>query len=160
MVPRSGKVRELDAHFHALEAACRRVGAKVTHQRREVLRALVENGGHPDAQSLFRTVRERMPTISPDTVYRTLAFLEDHALVRRVQLSADRVRYEANRGQHHHFICTSCGEVLDFESSSLDAIELPESATALGVPSGRQLQVFGVCWECMRKMNEVAEDGG
>lgn len=148
MVPRNGMVKEIEAHLRALEAACRKVGAKLTHQRREVLRALVESDRHPDAQAVFRTVRKRLPTISFDTVYRSLAFLEEHELVRRVQLSADRIRYEANRGQHHHFICTDCGEVLDFESPSVDAIELPEAATALGAVTAWQLQVYGTCRTC------------
>ncbi len=148
MGPRDTPAAESEARLDALEAACRRVGGKLTHQRREVFRALVESDGHPDVQAVFHTVRRRMPTISFDTVYRTLAFLEDHALVRRVRLSADRIRYEANPRAHHHFICTTCGRLIDFESRALDALELPDAATTQGSVSGWQVQVYGTCRDC------------
>lgn len=157
MGPDKGQVAEIEIHLDALEAACRRVGAKITHQRREVLRTLVESDGHPDAQAVFRTVRQRMPTISFDTVYRTLAFLEDHSLVRRVQLSADRIRYESNPRRHHHFICTTCRQLFDFESQGLDALTLPEVATALGSVTAWQLQVYGTCRGCERETHAKGE---
>ncbi|HDS29024.1 MAG TPA: transcriptional repressor, partial [Candidatus Acetothermia bacterium] len=150
MAPDHTGMAESEARLDALEAACRKVGAKLTHQRREVFRALVETDGHPDAQAVFLTVRRSMPTISFDTVYRTLAFLEDHALVRRVRLSADRIRYEVNPRPHHHFICTCCGRLFDFESRALDALTLPEAATGQGSVSGWQLQVYGTCRDCER----------
>lgn len=147
----------VQAQLSALEEACRRAGAKVTHQRREVLRAVVESKSHPDAQEVLRIVRERVPTISPDTVYRTLAFLEEHELIRKVHVSTDRARYDGKRSAHHHFICTHCGRILDFESPALDAMKLPGAAIALGTPIASQLQVFGICTMC-KKHKEGDDD--
>jgi Fur family peroxide stress response transcriptional regulator len=139
---------DLDERLQALEEACRKAGAKVTHQRREVLRALVSADAHPDAHAVFKAVRERVPTISFDTVYRTLAFLEAHDLIRRVHVSGERARFDGNHRPHHHFVCTRCGQILDFESRALDALSLPGEATALGTPMLTQLQVFGICTSC------------
>jgi Fur family peroxide stress response transcriptional regulator len=140
----------VDARLKALEDVCRRVGANVTHQRREVLRVIVETDSHPDARTVFRRVRERMPTISFDTVYRTLSFLEEHRLISRVRLTGERARFDGNHRRHHHFICTTCGRIDDFESETLDVMELPREATKLGTAAARQLQVFGVCRRCAR----------
>ncbi len=140
----------VDARLKALENVCRSVGANVTHQRREVLRAVVETDSHPDARTVLRRVRERMPTISFDTVYRTLSFLEEHRLIDRVRLTGERARFDGNPRRHHHFICTKCGRIVDFESKTLDDMELPREAAELGTPMGSQLQVYGVCRRCAR----------
>jgi len=123
----------------------------VTHQRREVLRAVVETDSHPDAHTVLNRVRERMPTISFDTVYRTLSFLEEHDLIGRLHASGERARFDGNSRPHHHFICTECGRIVDFESGELDGMALPDRVVELGTPTSRQLQVFGVCRNCERR---------
>jgi len=141
----------VEKRLRDLESACRRSGARVTHQRREVLRAVVETDEHPDAQTVLRRVRARMPTISFDTVYRTLAFLETHGLIGRVHASAERARFDGKQTPHHHFICSRCGRILDFESEEIDRVELPKRVEQLGTPMSRQMQVFGVCRDCTSK---------
>ncbi len=140
--------RGVERRLEELEAACRRAGARVTHQRREVLRAVVETDTHPDAHTVLRRVRQHMPTISFDTVYRTLAFLEENNLIRRVRATGERVRFDGNPAHHHHFICTECGKIIDFDSGALDEMALPDELEELGTVAGRQLQVFGVCRDC------------
>ncbi len=139
---------KIERRLADLETACRNAGARLTHQRREVLRAVVETDAHPDAQSVLLRVRERMPTISFDTVYRTLSFLEERNLISRVRATGERIRYDGNHLSHHHFICTECGKIIDFENQSLDDIELPEELKELGTAVSRQLQVFGICRDC------------
>jgi len=141
----------VEQKLHELESACRQVGARVTHQRREVLRVVVESEEHLNAQSVLEQVRERMPTISFDTVYRTLSFLEEHGLISRVAATGERARFDANQAPHHHFICTECGKIIDFQSEEVDEITLPERVTRLGTATSRQLQVYGVCRDCERR---------
>ena len=104
---------DVECRLKALEEACRRTGARMTHQRREVLRVVVETDAHPDAHTVLKRVRKRMPAISFDTVYRTLSFLEEHGLINRVHASGERARFDGNDRPHHHFICTSCGVIRD-----------------------------------------------
>ena len=47
-------------------------GVRVTHQRLEIFREVASSTAHPDAETVFRGVRDRLPTVSLDTVYRTL----------------------------------------------------------------------------------------
>ncbi len=143
---------EADARLKELESACRKAGARITHQHREVLRTVVESDVHPDAHSELLCVRERMPTISFDTVYRTLSFLEEHDLISRVHVTGARVRFEGNQTVHHHFICTECGRIIDFESEEVDEIAPPppEGAKKLGTAASRLLQVHGICRDCER----------
>ena len=148
---------DMDSRLKALEQACRRTGARVTHQRREVLRVVVETDTHPDAHTVLKRARERMPAISFDTVYRTLSFLEEHDLINRVHASGERARFDGNKRPHHHFICTQCGRIVDFESEELDSMELPDDVAKLGTSTSRQLQVFGICRNCEARKEETDE---
>jgi Fur family peroxide stress response transcriptional regulator len=91
-----------------------------------------------------------MPTISFDTVYRTLAFLEEHDLISRVHATGERLRFDGNQAVHHHFICTHCGRIFDFVSTEVDKMPLPAEARKLGIAASRQLQIYGICRDCKR----------
>jgi len=81
-------------------------------------------------------------------VYRTLSFLEEHDLISRVHATGESARFDGNHRPHHHFICTKCGKIIDFESEEVDAMTLPKEATKLGTAASRQLQVYGICRDC------------
>ena len=62
---------------------CRDAGIKATHQRQEIYVELAHTEEHPDAETVFRRVRLRIPTISFDTVYRNLRTLEEHGVIQK-----------------------------------------------------------------------------
>ena len=114
------------------EEVCHDAGVRLTHQRLEIFREVAQAGDHPDAEMVYNRVRERMPTVSLDTVYRTLWLLNDHGLITTLGQSRERTRFDANLSRHHHFVCLQCGLTQDFYSKELDNLELPASAGALG----------------------------
>ena len=106
---------------------------------------------HPDVETVYEAVRQRVPTISLDTVYRTLATLTERGLITRVSFTAGPARYDANPARHHHFVCTRCGLVRDVEDEELDAIRPTEEVTQIGRPDTVTVQFRGVCRECQKK---------
>jgi Fur family peroxide stress response transcriptional regulator len=127
---------------------CRKSGAKITHQRLEIFREVAQTGDHPDAETVFKGVRERMPTISLDTVYRTLWWLKELGLIKTLGPPRERTRFDANLGRHHHFICTQCGLTRDFYSDKFNKLKLPESVQRIGQAEMIQVEVKGVCHQC------------
>lgn len=142
--------QRLQDRLEHLQAVAREAGVKLTHQRLEIFRALASTEAHPDADTLHRTVRRRMPTISLDTVYRTLWMLHDLGLVMTLGPQPDRARFDANLEQHHHFVCLRCGLVRDFESEALARLPLPRSVAALGRVRDAHVEVRGTCGACQR----------
>ena len=71
----------VEARMAAFREACLLKRLRLTHQRIEVFRALASSEEHPDVESIHRVVRKRIPTISPDTIYRNLKLLAEHGLV-------------------------------------------------------------------------------
>jgi len=131
--------------------ACRRLGIKATHQRTEILRELAATEEHPDADTVYRRVRERIPSISLDTVYRTLRMLEEKKVISRVGFRGGSVRFDANTDRHHHFICTECGFVGDFYCDALDGFAAPPQAAALGEVDSVHVELWGRCRDCREK---------
>jgi Fur family transcriptional regulator, peroxide stress response regulator len=142
-------------HF---QAAARRAGVKMTHQRLEIFRALAETDDHPDAETLFRAVQRRVPTVSLDTVYRTLWTLRDLGLVTTLGPQRDGVRFDANLDSHHHYVCVRCGLVRDFESEGLSRLRLPAAVTRIGSVVDAHVEVRGLCAQCQRERGRSKDE--
>jgi Fur family peroxide stress response transcriptional regulator len=143
--------REVAQRMARFEQVCRDAGVRLTRQRLEIFRHVAQTGDHPDAEMTYKRVRERVPTVSLDTVYRTLWLLNDHGLITTLGPSRERTRFDANLTRHHHFMCVRCGSTRDFYSEELNDIKLPRSARAFGRIETTRVEVRGVCRECAGK---------
>lgn len=141
----------VEARFENLKAVARKAGVKLTHQRLEIFRALAAAEDHPDADGLHRAVRRRVPTVSVDTVYRTLWALHELGLVATLGPERDRIRFDANLDRHHHYVCARCGLVRDFESAALNALPVPPAVRAFGSVAAAHVEVRGICGRCQRQ---------
>ncbi|MEO6318216.1 MAG: transcriptional repressor [Acidimicrobiales bacterium] len=111
--------------LHAI--AAERLGAddqRYTSQRR----ALVELMVTLDQPLTIPQLLERQPGLAQSSAYRNLAVLERAGVVHRVVTSAvEFARYELAEDlthHHHHLICSSCGDVTDFQVSATVEHEL------------------------------------
>ena len=145
-VPQDEALRRVDSFAQGL----RENGMRLTHQRLEVVREIAGTDEHPDVESIYRGVRDRVPTISLDTVYRTLAALTDLGLIARVTATSGPARYDANTLRHHHFVCTRCGLVRDVVNPDLDAVRAIDQTAAFGTVESVEVQLRGVCRGCER----------
>ncbi len=142
---------EVQRRVDSLSRALRESGLRLTHQRLEVVREVAQTDEHPDVETIYRAVRARVPTISLDTVYRTLTVLGRLGLVKRVTATPGPMRYDANTAHHHHFVCTRCGLVRDVDDEGLDAVRAPHSTASLGSVESIEVQLRGVCIDCRKK---------
>ena len=143
--------QDIDQRMARFNKACRNSGAKLTHQRMEIFREIAQTGDHPDAEKVFQGVRERMPTVSLDTVYRTLWWLKELGLIKTLGPLRERTRFDANLSPHHHFVCIQCGLTRDFCSDKFDTLKLPESVQSIGYAEMTQVEVKGICHKCAAK---------
>ena len=139
---------DIEQRMARFEEVCRNSGAKLTHQRIEIFREVAQTGDHPDAEKVFKGVRKRMPTVSMDTVYRTLWWLKDLGLITILGPPRERARFDANLSRHHHFVCTQCGLTRDFFSDEFDRLKLPDSVRSIGHVEKTQVEAKGLCLKC------------
>jgi Fur family transcriptional regulator, ferric uptake regulator len=118
--------------FDAIEGACRERGLRMTGQRRVIARLLGEAEDHPDVVELHRRAAAIDPKISLSTVYRTLKLFETKGIIERLEFLGGRSRYErASREHHDHLINLSTGDVIEFRSEEIEALQT-EIARRLG----------------------------
>lgn len=129
---------------------CRQIGLKITPQRLEIFREMIGAKDHPSALMLHKKLQRRMPTISLDTVYRTLLTFEQHNLIARVNTRQSLARFDALMEPHHHFICERCHGIEDIQSESLDALQLAERASEWGEIRKVDVVMYGICKKCLR----------
>jgi Fur family peroxide stress response transcriptional regulator len=128
---------------------CRKAGLRVTQQRLEIYRELMASTDHPSAETLHQRLRLSMPTLSLDTVYRNLAALANRGLINKVETSESLSRFETSPIPHHHLICRTCGEIMDFRWSLIDEAALPDELRAWGVIEHKNIVAYGVCRRCL-----------
>ena len=145
------KNRELLEHeFDAFRKVCKGRGIKFTQQRFEIFLEVMKAGDHPSAEDIYRRVRDRLPSISLDTIYRTLTTLESYGLIGRVQV-VDKTRFDPNLKIHHHLICSVCKSLTDFYWPDFDDMKPPPGMETWGHPEAKHVQIVGVCSKCSSK---------
>ncbi|MBK7143039.1 MAG: transcriptional repressor [bacterium] len=132
-------------HFYDI---CDRHQVKVTRAREEVFRAVASSELHPDVETIYKGVQKRIPRVSLDTVYRAVRLLRDLHLLHTVDSSPDRIRFDANLGPHHHFVCIQCETVYDFQSREYRALRTPAAAQMIGRVQETRIELRGICHHC------------
>jgi len=131
--------------------ACRELGIKATHQRLEIFREVAQSFAHPDAETVYRGVQRRIPTVSLDTVYRTLKLLTELGFIATLGLRQEAVRFDGNQEPHHHHVCTRCGKIQDIAAALLDLEKVQRNLTATGTVMSAHIEVRGLCAACSRR---------
>jgi Fur family ferric uptake transcriptional regulator len=104
----------------------------MTGQRRLIARILDEADDHPDVVELHRRASQVDNRISLSTVYRTVKLLETAGIIERLEFRDSRARYEQAAREHHdHLINLETGDVIEFRSEEIEALQT-EIARRLG----------------------------
>jgi len=93
-----------------------RLGLKQSSQRDAVLSIFLATHDHLSTDELHRLVKEHDPTIGYTTVYRALKLFAECGLAAEIEFRDGIARYEhsLHRRNHHHMICTVCGDSVEF----------------------------------------------
>ncbi|MDX2481299.1 MAG: Fur family transcriptional regulator [Desulfuromusa sp.] len=132
------------------ENACRSQGLRLTPQRLEIFKELATATDHPSAENLYVRLVKKMPTLSLDTVYRTLGTFVQQGLVNKVETIESQARFEALSAQHHHLICQKCKQIIDFHWPSVDEAALPEEVQTWGEIERKNVTIYGTCQNCLK----------
>lgn len=130
------------------ENACREAGLRLTHQRLEIFSELADTPDHPTAETIYQRIRKKIPTISLDTIYRTLATFAHHGLINKIETAESQARFEVKLMRHHHVICRRCNRITDFQWESLDDVSLPAEIDRWGRVENRNVIAYGICAAC------------
>jgi len=120
-------------------------GLRVTPQRVAISALLLDRHAHYTPHEVHEALRRRFPSLSPNTVYLTLAQLEAAGLVQRVHVEGQSV-FDSNTRVHDHLYCQGCGLLADVPSAAAPAKAPPQAAQWRIDHASRTL--FGLCPAC------------
>ena len=142
-----------DDRFEELVSKFREQGYRMTPQRMEILRLLATNSTHPSALQLHERLKEKFPTTSLSTVYKTLDILKEMGEVAVLGFSKDDTHYDATGStEHPHLICLKCRKIIDIDVPSFQGwiqeitAEVTERSDYQIV--SHRVDFFGICPEC------------
>lgn len=134
------------AYFERLRPA----GAKRSSKRDFIVDVFLRQEGHLSADDLVDLIRREDQRISRATIYRTLQWMVDAGIARKVDFGEGRFRFEHSyrHPRHFHLICKTCNTTAEFLSSDIEAA-LEEVAAARGFAARQSVvQIYGACDAC------------
>ena len=123
---------------------------KYSRKREAILNAIRSTASHPSAEWVYNRLKPDFPDLSLATVYRNIAeFLEEGEIV-SVGNVCGQERYDGTTSPHAHFICDSCGSVIDIDCSLHDpGLDSRAAASINAEVTRHEIYFRGRCNSCM-----------
>jgi Fur family ferric uptake transcriptional regulator len=136
-------------------------GGKRSSKREQIVNVFLRQEGHLSADDLVDLIRREDRRISRATVYRTLQWMVDAGIARKVDFGEGRFRFEHSYRQprHFHLICKTCHRSSEFLSSDIEAL-IEEVAAARSFAAAQSVvQIYGTCEECRTGRHAAPDEG-
>ena len=126
---------------------------KHSHKRDSIAEVICSSKAHPSADTVYAVLRESYPSISLATVYRNISQLRADGVIKSVGVVEGVERYDGDLSDHPHFVCESCGAVIDIEpQDALGNSSDEQIAKKYNVEvTGRHVVYYGRCGNCREK---------
>ena len=112
---------------------------KVTAQRIAMIKLLFKNGSaHFTAEDIYEEVNKKKIKISLATIYNCLNQFKEFGIIKAIKVSSDKIYFDTNLKEHHHFFCVKSGKLIDVETNKVKISKLPK------VPRGKKLKSVDV----------------
>lgn len=137
-------------------------GVTLTPQRMAIVECLVSRHNHPTVDEIYSEIKERYPTMSKATVYSTLKLLNQIGEIQELSIrKRGEVCFDAITALHHHFLCKTCGNVLDIMLDCPGDCPIIVKKEIDGHKvSEVQAYLYGTCAECSKKESMQASKAG
>jgi len=136
-------------------------GGKRSSKREQIVNVFLRQEGHLSADDLVDLIRKEDHRISRATVYRTLQWMVDAGIARKVDFGEGRFRFEHSYRQprHFHLICKTCHRSFEFLSSDIEGLVEEVAAARNFAASQSVVQIYGTCEECRTGRTSSLEGG-
>ena len=96
-----------------------------TIQRVEIAQILLSKKQHLSADQVLECVNCDKAKVSKATIYNTLGLFAQKGLVKELIIDPNKIFYDSNVSEHHHFFNVETGELVDIETDCLSLGQLP-----------------------------------
>jgi Fe2+ or Zn2+ uptake regulation protein len=122
---------------------------RMTTARQLILSELDGAKSHLTAMQIFDNLKERLPSLSLSTVYRSLEYLVENQLVSVSDLGLGSPAYESIESHiHHHLVCLNCKEIYQLEDEIVSQFFEKLQKEKNFVIHSNHLILYGHCQFC------------
>ena len=108
---------------------------KLTDQRMNLIKLLFKNGAsHFTVEEVYKKVNKNKLKISLATVYNSLNQFKEHGIIKAIKVSSDKIYFDTNLKEHHHFFCQNSGKLIDIQTENVKISKLPK------LPKGKRIE--------------------
>jgi len=125
-----------------------------------ILRAILAHRDHPSAEVLYDEVRQTLPTISFNTVYKTLETFCQKGLIFKINPLHEVARYDGNLHPHAHLVCSRCFRIEDVDWEWPKELPYPEGLDGPFKVERVSIQFLGICSACQQELESMASEQG
>src|ERR687891_869043 len=138
----------------------RPAGSKRSGKRDLIVNVFLRQEGHLTADDLVDLIRGQDARISRATIYRTLQWMVEAGIARRVDFGEGRFRFEHSyrHPRHFHLICKTCNQSSEFLSSDIEALVEEIAAARNFAATQSVVQIYGTCEECRTGRKSTTPD--
>ncbi len=134
-------------------------GLKKTHQKDLILETFLANEGHMSVEDVYALVKRKDKKVGIVTVFRTLKSLTACGIAKEITLGDGLTRFEHcyRHPVHHHIICTTCHNVIEFVSPELEKVQEAIVDRYKFQQVNQRIQIYGVCEDCREERKTPEE---
>ena len=108
---------------------------KATEQRIAMINLLFKNGAaHFTAEDIYEEANKKKIKISLATIYNCLNQFKEFGIIKAIKFSSDKIYFDTNLEDHHHFFCIKSSKLIDVETSKVRISKLPK------LPEGKKFK--------------------
>jgi Fe2+ or Zn2+ uptake regulation protein len=132
---------------------------RTTSQKEIILEHLKSVETHPSAETVYLSVKKKLPRISKGTVYRILKGLKEKGEIQ--EIPGEISRYDGKTSSHAHFFCEKCQKIFDvfekyiiLKDKKLNPIRFAlqlSNGVKVGKIKNYQIYFYGCCKNCQKK---------
>jgi len=121
--------------------------SRETIQRIKILEYLRSVHTHPTAETVYKNVKKKIPTITLATVYRNLNVLAENFKILRLEINKE-YHYDGDIRKHQHCVCRKCGKIIDIFREDIDEYALENIDKEKFNAQNVQVTYYGTCKKC------------
>ncbi|MBF0099649.1 MAG: transcriptional repressor [Desulfobacterales bacterium] len=134
---------------------CQTKGIKLTPQRLLIYEELINSTEHPTAERIYSSITQKFPTISLDTVHRTLETFCTIGVATMAEGLGNSKRFEGNMDNHHHVHCVQCGMIHDVYDANYDQLLVPPQVSQEFKILKKIVHLEGICRKCQTEYENM-----
>jgi Fur family ferric uptake transcriptional regulator len=138
------------------QEALKHSGLKNTKQRHAILSVLEKSPQPLNAEQIYLALVNEKIAINLSTVYRVLnTLVAKELIIKTSSVKDNKALFELNAFEHrHHLVCVECKKIILVDECPFEEYEKKLKEKMGFTILGHQLEIYGVCEKCQKRIEE------